>query len=267
MSGKKLGCNCLTSFRSRWESSDESSEKNREFSTKKQEEDVVGCKNVNRNEWSSRKMEKLTSVINLLHFKLDDVNIGVLQALKWMVKCVCLGEPQLFCCSPFLDRIPVGLQELLNEMEGSGQEWWRGPSAVGGVSVSHLLPWLNNRMLYENKNIICLLEGGERPSDWLPPSLCAVCAECVHLRLCCSVCQDFMNTSHLQENCRLKRRPYCYSWSLEMSFSSNQRRIQTCDTHTQQYYSFFSTGVKWWNMEVFVGYLWIEELVRGEGSG
>lgn len=43
--------------------------------------------------------------------------------------------------------------------------------SVGGVSSSHLQAWLNNRMLYENKNIICLLKGRERPSNWLPPRL------------------------------------------------------------------------------------------------
>lgn len=40
-----------------------------------------------------------------------------------------------------------------------------------GVSSSHLQAWLNNRMLYENKNIICLLKARARPSNWLPPSL------------------------------------------------------------------------------------------------
>lgn len=38
-----------------------------------------------------------------------------------------------------------------------------------GVSSSHLQAWLNNRMLYENKNIICLLKSRERPSNCPPP--------------------------------------------------------------------------------------------------
>ena len=92
--------------------------------------------------------------------------------------CVCSAERHGLLHGLFQEWIPGGLQELLNEMEGSGQEWWEGRrggrllSTVGGLSGSHLQAWLNNRMLYENKNIICLLKGRERPSNWLPLSLC-----------------------------------------------------------------------------------------------
>lgn len=101
-------------------------------------------------------------------------------SLFWLCVCVCVcsAERHSLLHSLFQEWIPGGLQELLNEMEGSGQEWWEGSRGgrrlytVGGLSGSHLQAWLNNRMLYENKNITCLLKGQERTSNWLPPSLC-----------------------------------------------------------------------------------------------
>lgn len=92
--------------------------------------------------------------------------------------CVCSAERRGLLPGLFQEWILGGLQELLNEMEGSGQEWWEGARwgrllyTIGGVSGSHLQAWLNNRMLYENKDIICLLKGREKPSNWLPLSLC-----------------------------------------------------------------------------------------------
>jgi len=49
--------------------------------------------------------------------------------------CVCAGVCVSVCVCAlqkgllhglFQEGIPGGLQELLNEMEGSGQEWWEG---------------------------------------------------------------------------------------------------------------------------------------------
>lgn len=87
---------------------------------------------------------------------------------------VCSAKRRGLLLALFQERIPWGLQELLTEMEGSGQEWWEGKRGgrllytLRGLSGSHLQAWLNDRMLYENKNIICLLKGQERPSNWLP---------------------------------------------------------------------------------------------------
>lgn len=39
---------------------------------------------------------------------------------------VCSAERHGLLLSLFQEWIPWGLQELLNEMEGSGQEWWEG---------------------------------------------------------------------------------------------------------------------------------------------
>lgn len=86
-------------------------------------------------------------------------------------RCVCL-------LGMFQERIPWGLQELLTETEGSGQEWWEGRRggrplySLGGLWGSHLQAWLNGRMLYDNKNIICLLKGQEKaPLIGFPDSL------------------------------------------------------------------------------------------------
>lgn len=64
-------------------------------------------------------------------------------------------------------------------MEGSGQEWWEGTGReaalhLGVLSGSRLQVWLNNRMLYENKHIICLLKGQERPCNWLSKESSAI---------------------------------------------------------------------------------------------
>lgn len=154
------------------------------------------------------------------------------------VSYVCLGLPWLqrgtgahFCaggvsvCSAkrrglllalFQERIPWGLQELLTEMEGSGQEWWEGKRGgrllytLRGLSGSHLQAWLNDRMLYENKNIICLLKGQERPSNWLPRAFVLP-----HV-LCCALVNGIVQETCLQ--------------SFSYTLISSAGMYQHCDT-------------------------------------
>lgn len=124
--------------------------------------------------------------------------------------CVCSAERHGLLLGLFQEWIPGGLQELLNEMEGSGQEWWEGRrggrllGAVGGLSGSHLQAWLNNRMLYENRDIICLFKGRERPSNWLPLSLCVLPP--VSERRAPLPCRDHklkeMSPGHFLSSCR-----------------------------------------------------------------
>lgn len=52
-----------------------------------------------------------------------------------------------------------------NDGRAGEEGGWR---ATGGVSASHLQAWLNNRMLYENKNIICFLKDREGPLICFP---------------------------------------------------------------------------------------------------
>lgn len=114
--------------------------------------------------------------------------------------CVCLLFRKTWLTARPVPRMNSWRFTRAVEWDG-GQDWWvegcwgvglcrqggreggggrggggRGESllrTIAGLSGSHLQAWLNNRMLYENKNIICLSDDRERPLNWFPFRFCA----------------------------------------------------------------------------------------------